>query len=165
MKKLLLLSALFIFACSSDIKVINASSLQEKDGKTTYLGEVFSGYAAYKGMTTKWVKGYKNLKKGNICQLLLEYKNGKAVGMNQFYDTPTEIITIENIEYQIGTKLKAKADENQLITYFEDGTTRSKIQIKWDGLWPVPNGDGIQYNSDGTVKRKAVFKDGEIIKK
>ena len=81
MKKLLLLSALFIFACSSDIKVINASSLQEKDGKTTYLGEVFNGYAAYKGMTTKWVKGYKNLKKGNICQLLLEYKNGKAVGM------------------------------------------------------------------------------------
>ena len=129
------------------------------------MGEVFNGYAAYKGMTTKWVKGYKNLKKGNICQLLLEYKNGKAVGMNQFYDTPTEIITIENIEYQIGTKLKAKADENQLITYFEDGTTRSKIQIKWDGLWPVPNGDGIQYNSDGTVKRKAVFKDGKIVKK
>ena len=82
MKKLLLLSAFLVFACSSEEKFINASSLQEKDGKTMYLGEVFSGYAAYKGRTAKWIKGFKYLKKGNICQLLIKYKNGKIQHKN-----------------------------------------------------------------------------------
>ena len=164
MKKLLLLSALVVFACSSDDKYINAWDLKDEDGKALFLGKPFSGYAAYKGMS-KYLRGYKRLKKGNICTVLIKYKNGNAIGLKQFYDNPTEIITIDNIEYEIGTRLRAEADEKYLITYFEDGIKRGETQIKWNGEFPEANGEGIQYNKDGSVKRKAFFKDGKIIKK
>ena len=38
--------------------------------------------------------GYERLKKGNICTVLIKYKNGNPIGLKRFYDNPTEIITI-----------------------------------------------------------------------
>jgi antitoxin component YwqK of YwqJK toxin-antitoxin module len=163
MKKLLLV-LLFVFlnfACSSDEKIVLASSLETKDGIEMYMGTPFDGYAAYRGKT-KYVKGYAKLRKGDVCKLLLKYENGNVVGMKEFNKKPTKEILIENSTYDIGTELINFADEKNLTTY-KDGKIIGKIQINWDGLWLVLNGEGVIYNTDGSIKSKLNFKDGKKI--
>jgi antitoxin component YwqK of YwqJK toxin-antitoxin module len=165
MKKVILLLLMFS-ACSGEknATIVFPKTLDETDsGKAYYNEEIFNGFSAYKEEGLMF-SSYKTLSRGDICQLLVEYKDGKPIGLIQYYNKPTKEILIEDEKFEIGTKAQYKADLEKLYMYSETGKLTGESEISWDNVFIKFNGKVLLYNEDESIKTESYFSDGKFIR-
>lgn len=99
--------------------------------------------------------------------------------------TTKKSVTHDLGAYYKNGQIKSELKDDQLMTYFEDGSIKSKGQVvddKMEGQWvfnrkggqllqvghykeDIKNGEWIRYDSKGEITYHVVFKNGKVIEK